>query len=472
MKKIITLMAMVVALTTAGMAQSCDTIFNLTSTLDTPTVYLADTGTGAGYLSGNNIYGDFMKAEGFGGIAGDYVTSATLFFGEVTVNPADSNNTVKVYVWDNTGTDIYGDAGAPGNVLDSTTITLKQIAQAVTATYANSVITGVTAQFTGQAALTDSFYVGVVLPTVNGDTIAFFTNIVPPGPDGNGWEYEANFVSGSGNGWGSYNNDYGFTGGSEGNYMVVTICGAAPKAGFGISESYPFKASDSLPCPSVVATFSDSSTGANAWYWSFGDGDTSTQQNPVHFYNTGGTFTVTEIVSNGSAYDTATATVQVAAVPADTLEVTEPGAGVNNGAITVVATGDAPYTYLWNTGATSATITGLSDSLYTVTITGANNCQIISSTLLYVSGINSIYGLNGVKLFPNPATDVLNLQWSAKSNADIAIIDLNGQVVGNFESVGEIKSSLNVASLSPGTYVLRLTNKTNNQQQSTLFSKF
>jgi len=40
--------------------------------------------------------------------------------------------------------------------------------------------------------------------------------------------------------------------------------------------------------------FRDDTTGkATSWKWSFGDGATSTEQNPLHAYRTGGDFIVT-----------------------------------------------------------------------------------------------------------------------------------------------------------------------------------
>jgi len=44
----------------------------------------------------------------------------------------------------------------------------------------------------------------------------------------------------------------------------------------------------------LMVTFTDQTTGVpTAWSWNFGDGATSTQQNPVHTYTAGGTYTVT-----------------------------------------------------------------------------------------------------------------------------------------------------------------------------------
>ncbi len=49
----------------------------------------------------------------------------------------------------------------------------------------------------------------------------------------------------------------------------------------------------------LTVNFQDASTGgATAWQWDFGDGGTSTQQNPTHTYTAAGSFTVTLTVTN------------------------------------------------------------------------------------------------------------------------------------------------------------------------------
>jgi len=61
--------------------------------------------------------------------------------------------------------------------------------------------------------------------------------------------------------------------------------------------------------------FMDTSKGATAWNWDFGDGTTSTKQSPIHQYTKDGTYTVTLKVSNangGGLYESKTATVGVA----------------------------------------------------------------------------------------------------------------------------------------------------------------
>jgi len=63
-------------------------------------------------------------------------------------------------------------------------------------------------------------------------------------------------------------------------------------------------------CLNSTTAFSDASTGASNWFWAFGDGGTSTSQNPSHNYLGYGNYIVTLIVSSGgtcvdTAYDTA-----------------------------------------------------------------------------------------------------------------------------------------------------------------------
>ena len=53
-----------------------------------------------------------------------------------------------------------------------------------------------------------------------------------------------------------------------------------------------------------IVYFTDNSTGAYSWLWDFGDGSTSTQQNPIHVYNSTGTYNVTLTINSGSCATT------------------------------------------------------------------------------------------------------------------------------------------------------------------------
>ena len=62
---------------------------------------------------------------------------------------------------------------------------------------------------------------------------------------------------------------------------------------------------------SLTVNFSDTISGATSWFWNFGDGNTSTIQNPTHTYSTSGTYTVCLSVSNICNADTICGTVTV-----------------------------------------------------------------------------------------------------------------------------------------------------------------
>ncbi len=58
--------------------------------------------------------------------------------------------------------------------------------------------------------------------------------------------------------------------------------------------------------------YNDLSSGSEDWQWSFGDGITSTLQNPQHIYNIEGTYTISQVVSNQyTCLDTAEANITI-----------------------------------------------------------------------------------------------------------------------------------------------------------------
>lgn len=62
-----------------------------------------------------------------------------------------------------------------------------------------------------------------------------------------------------------------------------------------------FTSPDTVKCqPPLTSNFQDLTPGATSWQWNFGDGGTSTLQNPSHTYTNYGTYNVTLIVTNGA----------------------------------------------------------------------------------------------------------------------------------------------------------------------------
>ncbi len=80
-----------------------------------------------------------------------------------------------------------------------------------------------------------------------------------------------------------------------------------PTAGFSVT----------LSCAKQQSLFADTSLGTpNNWQWNFGNGNTSTQQNPSNIYWLGGTYNVQLIVGNGAGCsDTIVTPITVSTVP-------------------------------------------------------------------------------------------------------------------------------------------------------------
>ncbi|MCX5752689.1 MAG: S8 family serine peptidase, partial [Candidatus Krumholzibacteria bacterium] len=100
-------------------------------------------------------------------------------------------------------------------------------------------------------------------------------------------------------------NAVGSDGETKTNYITVNAC-AAPVANFVGTPT-----SGSIP---LTVNFTDQSTNSpTSWSWTFGDGGTSTAQNPSHVYSTAGTYSVTLTATNGCGSDAETKTNYITA---------------------------------------------------------------------------------------------------------------------------------------------------------------
>jgi len=92
---------------------------------------------------------------------------------------------------------------------------------------------------------------------------------------------------------------------AERAFLVVEYPSTGPVAAFA--------ASNTTPVTGQTITFTDQSTGSpTSWLWNFGDGNTSTLQNPTHAYVTNGTKTVVLTATSGGGSNTLTKTNYIA----------------------------------------------------------------------------------------------------------------------------------------------------------------
>jgi len=81
----------------------------------------------------------------------------------------------------------------------------------------------------------------------------------------------------------------------------------------------------------LTVQFTDLSENATGWGWDFGDGDTSTDENPVHTFSEAGEYTVELTVSNENGTDSKLATISVSEQPESLLPVANFSSNVTSG---------------------------------------------------------------------------------------------------------------------------------------------
>jgi PKD repeat protein len=146
---------------------------------------------------------------------------------------------------------------------------------------------------------------------------------------------------------------------------------------------------------SVTTPFNFNSTGANAttWFWNFGDGTTSTVQNPVHQYGAPGLYTVSLIVTSSSGCaDTLVKpgyiSIGNSLVPSFTLN---DSAGCGPVTITFTSTVPNATSWNWNFGDGSASV--LPNPTHTYTIPGSYNISLAVTTQSGCNGSITVPGL-------------------------------------------------------------------------------
>jgi hypothetical protein len=123
-----------------------------------------------------------------------------------------------------------------------------------------------------------------------------------------------------------------------------------------------------------ITTIGKGGTGAYTYAWSSGPSTASLSSIAA------GTYTVTLTDANSCQVIqpftiTAPSTLAATAAAVDV----SCNAGTNGKVSLSVTGGSTPYRYLWNNGATTQNIQGLTAATYTVTVTDANNCPVIVS---------------------------------------------------------------------------------------------
>ncbi|MBK8427595.1 MAG: T9SS type A sorting domain-containing protein [Lewinellaceae bacterium] len=129
--------------------------------------------------------------------------------------------------------------------------------------------------------------------------------------------------------------------------------------------------------------------------------------------------------------------------------------------VTVGATDNPPYQFLWSTGSTVDSISNVAAGTYSVTVTDVNGCTDALQVLVGSVSTNDIEGLTSLALQPNPTSGTALIQASFDQAVDVQVQVLNllGQNIWetNASRTTNLSETLDLTTMPDGLYLVRLT---------------
>lgn len=179
------------------------------------------------------------------------------------------------------------------------------------------------------------------------------------------------------------------------NYINISI----PKAKFTVSDSIG-------NCPPLIVNFTNQSSNFISCKWEFGDGNESTLSNPIHYYNTAGTFYAQLFVTGpGGCTDIATQKIVVRG-PSGTLSYT-PLSGCNPLTVSFNANTQNTDSFVWdfsdgntlsgNNNSATHEYVNAGDFLPKIILTDASGCTvpIVGKDTIRVYQVNANFEASG-----------------------------------------------------------------------------
>jgi len=140
-------------------------------------------------------------------------------------------------------------------------------------------------------------------------------------------------------------------------------------------------------------TFIDSTENAPAaWFWDFGDGNTSNQQNPTHSYAASGTYTVSLTTTNSNGSDSTQRSVTVNVVPGVVAVAQGDTTGCTGDVVPLSASGGISYSWFPAAGLDDPNIANPNYTIagtrtFVVTVTDANGCTGTDTVTVNQAGL-------------------------------------------------------------------------------------
>lgn len=226
----------------------------------------------------------------------------------------------------------------------------------------------------------------------------------------------------------------------------------------------------------TAVLFNNNSTGSNTFLWFFGDGNSSTFTNPTHTYFSPGVYTVCLYAydSSGTFCDSTCQVITVGSPASCTAGFSTASSGLSVNFTDFSTSTSSIISWYWVFGdGTTSTVqnpahTYAASGTYTTClyITTADSCSDSHCAPVIVNGsttgLTTQPSFEGWQVWPNPADNYVNIQFTAPENgrAQISIVNLLGVNVGGAEVTARagdtVTEQLPVNELPAGVYLVQV----------------
>ncbi|MCB9245032.1 MAG: PKD domain-containing protein [Flavobacteriales bacterium] len=243
-----------------------------------------------------------------------------------------------------------------------------------------------------------------------------------------------------------------------------------PFANFAISNT----------CEGELTRFVNTSLNGASYSWAFGDGSTSTIENPTHQYASSGSYTASLTVNNSNCSDTYSMPFAINAAPDAGFTFDVAGRDVNFTANTT--TGVSSYEWDFNDGSGSGEASPkhvygkaiqqtFNVCLRVTDVNGCSSqeCEDVSVDILGAKEVDR----SNFAIYPNPTSGMLHVQLDqVMGDVSIEVMDMIGNIVRVPQTDGgTLRYSLDISDLAEGVYLVRVVNGQVETTQRVVLSK-
>lgn len=220
-------------------------------------------------------------------------------------------------------------------------------------------------------------------------------------------------------------------------------------------------------------SFTSTSNGALSWAWNFGDGTSSTLQNPTHTFTNNGSFNVCLVASNNCGFNSSCQLI--------TVNCPTPGSNWTSQTMDLVAnfantTPTTPLSLIWSfgDGATSAlqnpTHTYTNSGLYNVCLKSTNACGADSLCVPLAIAVTGLEDFNQTlfEIYPNPTNDFVQFTSPTNEEFKVDFYSIQGQLISS--NTYEKGEKINLKNWSKGSYFVVISNSIGTSKQRLLIN--